>query len=162
MVVETIFYFCIIAFLITFSSLIVSFFYITFLSIIQFSELDDLKINEGKVLEVSENIVYYFYIELILSLLFILFSYLIYFKIALIISVSITIYNIFTFLKESYKFDFIIGDVLDNKKIYDKESFKYKIKFAIYVILFILSFIKILLNILHFLFEALFHDLDNY
>ena len=97
-----------------------------------------------------------------MSLLFILFSYLIYFKIALIISVSITIYNIFTFLKESYKFDFIIGDVLDNKKIYDKESFKYKIKFAIYVILFILSFIKILLNILHFLFEALFHDLDNY
>ena len=160
MVVETIFYFCIIAFLITFSSLIVRFFYITFSSIIQFSELDELKINEG--IEVSENIIYYFYIELILSLLFILFSYLIYFKIALIISVSITIYNIFTFLKGSYKLDFRIGEVLHNKKIYDKESFKYKIKFAIYVILFVLSFIKILLNILQFVFDALFHDLDNY
>lgn len=121
-----------------------------------------MKINEGKFLEVSENVVYYFYVELILSMLLILFSYLIYFKFGLIISIPLTIYNIYSFFKGNYKLDFRIGDALYNQKIYNQVSLRNKIKFSIYLILFIVSFITIIVNILQFLFEALFHDLDNY
>ena len=58
--------------------------------------------------------------------------------------------------------DFIIVNALYNQKIYNQVSLRNKIKFSIYLILFIVSFITIIVNILQFLFEALFHDLDNY
>ena len=104
-------------------------------------------------MEISDNVKYYFYVELIFSLLFGFFSFFTNSNFVLFISLPMPIYNIYSFFKSTYKIDFKIGDTLYNQKIFEKESLKYKIKFAIYIVICVISFFIMIISFLNFFFN---------
>ena len=113
-------------------------------------------------MEISDNVKYYFYVELILSLLFGFFSFFTNSKLVLFISLPMPIYNIYSFFKQTYKLDFKIGEIYNNQKIFEKESLKYKIKFGIYIAICVISFFIMILSFLNFVFSILFENMEKY
>ncbi len=109
-------------------------------------------------MEISDNVKYYFYIELIFSLFFGFFSFFTNSKFVLFISLPMPIYNIYSFFKATYKIDFKIGDSFNNQKIFKKESLKYKIKFIIYISICSLSFIILFMRILYVILDKLLNE----
>ena len=113
-------------------------------------------------MEISDNVKYYFYVELILSIFFGFFSFFTNSKFVLFISLPMPIYNIYSFFKATYKIDFKIGDSFNNQKIFKKESLKYKIKFIIYIVICVISFFIMIISFLNFVFNILFENIEEY
>ena len=119
----------------------------------QFTNIDSLFLKDGKYQQINEKNKKFFYFEILLSLLLTICSLITHSKIISLISISISIYNIYILLTKQHNLDFILGDTKYNQRSYSQESFKYKIKFMIYLTLCTVSFFILFMRILYLILD---------
>ena len=125
---------------------------------LQFTNVDSLYLKDGKYQQINEKNKKFFYFEILLSFLITISSLITHSKFISIISISISIYNVYILLTRQYNLDFILGDTKFNQRSYSQESFKYKIKFLIYLSLCTISFCILFMRILFLILDKLLTD----
>ena len=75
-----------------------------------------------------------------------------------IISIPMAIYNIYCLYKKNYILYFSIGEQKQNIRNYKNESFKFKVKFALYTLIALISIITLLLQLVYYLLDKLLND----